>query len=567
MNRLSTRDPIALFALLGVIALTAVGVTRITLSHAETSQTIDEAVHIAAGVEWLDQHSYRLHPENPPLARVAVGLLPYWDGARPVTGYDQANAVLGSGGDYRRRLTLGRVGTLPAFVLLATIVYGWSKSVFGPATALASVFLLTTLPVVLAHSGLATTDVAAAAATLSAVLAFAYWLQEPSHSRAAFLGVATGVAALVKFTALLFLSASALAIVVTQLLLASPPKESGGAWAWVRIASQFYVSAAVATAIVWSGYGWSAGPVALADPGIDPALAAAWPEAGLMRGFARALLAAWLPAPEFFFGLVQAALHGLEGHSAYLLGEIRRSGWWYFFPVAIAVKTPLVFLALALAGGVRLVQRAVTQRQWLYLVPVVAPAAMLISVMPSSLNIGLRHVLAIFPFLSICAGVAIVCLFRAKRHPTLARVVAGALLAWQLTVSLAAHRDTLAYFNPIASGHPEDFLIDSDLDWGQDLYRLRDALLSRGIEDASLALFTTADLGNLGLDGFGSLQPGERKRGWVAASIFTIRRQPGYAWLEGYEPEALVGRSIRLYHIDPEARRGSPGARAAPRRP
>ncbi len=544
------------------IALTALGVARIVIGYAEVSQTIDEAVHVAAGVEWLEHHSYRLHPENPPLARIAVGLLPYLHGARSVTEYSDANQTLGSGPDYRTRLQLGRAGTLPAFVLLAGMVFVWTKSRFDAATALASVFLLTSLPAVLAHSGLATTDVAAAAAALSAVLAFAYWLQEPSYRRAALLGCAVGIGALVKFTVLLFLAASALGILAARALLAprpnalhsSPEARGDPANSWGDIARQLGACAGIVAAIVWSGYWGSLGPVDLGDPAARASLEAVLPAPGPAHNGLRMLLATSLPAPEFFFGLAQAALHGQKGHSAYLLGEISQSGRWYFFPVAIAVKTPLPFLALALAGSLSLMLRARRERQWIFLVPVVAPAAVLIALMPSSINIGLRHILVIFPFLSVCGGVALAELWTSDRRRTLARCVAAALLLWQLASSLVAHPHYIAYFNPIASAHPEDFLIDSDLDWGQDLYRLREELESRGIEEASLALFTTADLKNLGLDRFHSLLPGERRRGWVAASIFSIRRQPGYAWLEGYDPVALIGRSIRLYQINPATR-------------
>jgi len=255
MNRLH----VGIFA-----ALIALALCRIVIGYSEISQTIDEAVHVAAGVEWLEQHTYRLHPENPPLARVAVGLLPYLNGAESVAAYHEANRVLGDGPGYSVRLQLARAGALPALVLLAWLLHRWSKFRVGPWAALGGVALLTTHPAILAHAGLATTDIAAAAATLFAVLAFAGWLKEPSARRALLLGCAVGVGALVKFTVPLFAVASAIGIVAARVWLGPDRRDVGTA----SIVGQLGIALGVAATLIWSGYGWSTGRVDLGESAI-----------------------------------------------------------------------------------------------------------------------------------------------------------------------------------------------------------------------------------------------------------------------------------------------------------
>ena len=135
------------------------------------------------------------------------------------------------------------------------------------------------------------------------------------------------------------------------------------------------------------------------------------------------------------------------------------------------------------------------------------------------------------------------------------------LLAWQLISSVRAHPDYLAYFNEFAGPHPERILLDSDLDWGQDLLRLSTALQQRHVDQVSIAYAGSSklDLSQFGLPPFQVLAPHQPATGWIAISLLKLKvgapGQPddGYAWLEAYQPVALVGRSIRLYYV-PEAK-------------
>jgi hypothetical protein len=137
----------------------------------------------------------------------------------------------------------------------------------------------------------------------------------------------------------------------------------------------------------------------------------------------------------------------------------------------------------------------------------------------------------------------------------LARLLALGLVGSLLVCSVAAHPDYLAYFNAFAGDHPEKILVDSDLDWGQDLLRLSAELRSRGITEVAVAYNGGTDLSQMNLPAYQILPPCKPATGWVAISLLKLEMSKpgigcgGYSWLQSYEPAALVGKSIRLYWI------------------
>ena len=129
-----------------------------------------------------------------------------------------------------------------------------------------------------------------------------------------------------------------------------------------------------------------------------------------------------------------------------------------------------------------------------------------------------------------------------------------AILLWYAASSAWAHPDYLAYFNDAAFGKAGTYGVDSDLDWGQDLERLRQACERRQIKLLSMAYFGSADPRSLGVPIGLVLTPGVVQSGWVAISIFKLRvgepkRPDAYAWLNKYQPVERVGKSILLYSI------------------
>ena len=552
-------------SVIAFLALTAVGVVRIVLTYPVFFQTCDEPHHIACGMEWFDS-PHLLGIEHPPLARVAAAAVLHARGFRSSGSAQmdaEGNRILRSAGKYEANLAEARAGILPFFVLASWVVWSWTRRLFGDRAAVAAVLLFTTLPPILAHSGLATTDAALAACFPLAVYALVYWLDEPDGRRSLLLGGAAGLSVLSKFSAIVFLPASAVAIFALRVAIERPPRAS-----WRRrlgpLVRGACLAAAVAFLVVWAGYRFSMTPLTGAErrphhvglSAVDRALA----RGGPLARVGNSMLEMPLPAGELLLGINRVREHDRHGHPAFLLGRIRRDGWWYFFPVAIAVKTPLAFLALAAAGALFLGKAR--ERDWKSWAPLLAAASVLAVCMASRINIGLRHALAVYPFLAIVAGRGVAGLLEARRARLGAALVGVALVSWQLVSSALAHPDYLAYFNEIAARHPERFLVDSDLDWGQDLWRLAARLRDVHADSVSLAYFGSESLDGQGLPPYRNLVPYEPATGWVAVSECSrtidadqIRRESGkpsgpYDWLEG-RPYTRVGRSIRLYDIRP----------------
>ena len=245
---------------LAVALLLAASVGRIALTYRVLNQTWDEPAHIASGMEWLSRGTYTYEPLHPPLARVMVALGPYLDGLRSA-GYEsvwlEGNALLHARRAYGRNLTLARLGVLPFFVMGALAVLLWTRHLAGDAAALLATLLFTTLPPVLAHAGIATTDLAAAGSLALALYAATRWLEEPTVRGGIVFGVAVAAAVLSKFSALVFLPASLLVLLLFQ------RRASSGAGGWPASNRLTAVRAAYLSAIlvVWAGYRFSIGPL------------------------------------------------------------------------------------------------------------------------------------------------------------------------------------------------------------------------------------------------------------------------------------------------------------------
>jgi Dolichyl-phosphate-mannose-protein mannosyltransferase len=542
-----------------VLAIAAAGVVS---TYPKLSLTVDEPTHVEAGLEWLDLGSYQLQPENPPLSRLPVAIGPYLRGYRlpDVSGRTRGRALDELDAEGNRDLALARVGVLPLYLLCGVLVWAGARSLFGEAVALVAVILFATTPPVLAHAGLATTDVAFTAVYLAVLLAFVRWLDRPTLGRGLLLGALTGAAFATKFTSFALVPAAAAILAVRAF-----DREARSRGLLTRLP----LLGLTALLVLGAAYRFDVGrPVDERPPQEVRSLVDGCAAPGSLSGRALArLIEMHIPAPALWTGLLELCVHNAQGHPAFLLGRVSSKGFALYYPLALLVKSPIPFLVLAASGIVLVLGR---YRGWRPLAPVLAAATLLAFCSLGSINIGVRHVLPLFPLLCIPAAAVAHRLWTAGR---VARAAVLALGAWQIAAPIVAYPHWLSYFNEAAAPHAARILTDSDLDWGQDLYALRDELRARRVSGLWIAYFGKADLCRHRLPPARWLAPGRRVTGWVALSEMqrvgllvpqfegedpcdrerVVWREgvgDGYAWLDAYQPLARVGRSIRLYYID-----------------
>jgi hypothetical protein len=547
------------FAGVVLVMLAGVGVCRIVSTYHVLNQTTDEPASLAPGIEWIQKGTYEIDPIHPPLARVAVAVGPYLSGLR-LTGqgnvWDQGTAIFLENNEYLHELSLARMGVLPFFLIATFLVWYWARSRYGEVPALLAALLFTTTPVVLGHAGQATTDIAITASLTGALLAGVYLLERATYARAAVFGMAVGLAILSKFSALVFLPPCGCALLAWWFLLERRKEENApttGRFFWVRGLSLAVLALSLT---IWAGYRFSFDPLMDGPVRAHPALDHLVGQQGRLHDLAyRFSGAVRIPASAFFHGLAATREHAANGHKGYLLGQVREKGWWYFFFVALAVKTPIAFLVLIGLGSFYLVQSSWREKNWVTAAPVVAAAALVLVCVPSTINIGVRHLLPIYPLFAIIGGVGAWRLWHLAKPKLAGPVLVLLLLGWQLAASFQAHPDYFAYFNEFAGQHPEKILIDSDLDWGQDVFRLSSALREKHVEKFSIAYAGSADLDRFGLPPYRLLEPNQPTTGWVAISLLRLKTggvnvpTDSFAWLEAYKPVCVVGRSILLYDV------------------
>jgi hypothetical protein len=519
-----------------LVVIVAAASARIVSTYNVFSHTFDEPAHIGCGMEWLADGAYTLEPQHPPLARVAAAIGPYLAGARVGALRDSDTGIWRAGldvlyqqGQYRRMLLLARLGTLPFFWVACAVVYLWGRRYFGPAVGVLAVLFFSLLPPVLAHAGLATTDMACTAFLGAAFLSACILLEEPSPRHAAIFGLCGGLALLSKFSAPVFFVAAA--AIARFWYLAVEQRRHPASRLGTSFLRLFAVAVAVGGVVVWAGYRFS--------------------------------IAHGIPAPEFWVGLGQLKGHVIGGDHAYLLGRLSDSGFWYFFPVALAVKTPIGFLLLA-AGGIVL---AVRDRRIRSGLPVALCMGILGVAMVSPIDIGVRHILPIFLGLSLLAARAVAYVWSAPGRAIWLQAGVAVLLVWLAVASVSSHPDYLAYFNEFAGSHPEKILVDSDLDWGQDVTRLASRLHALGARHVTFANFAYADFrrqpGFEGIEVDKQMPIREPAPGWNAVSVTMWKKSMRYSplspvgaafWANRVPPRERVGKSIYLWYFDDSAR-------------
>ena len=482
-------------------------------------------------------------------------------------------------------LFMARIPTMFLTLLLAVFLFRWARELFGLWGSMLSLVLCVFDPNLIAHGQLATSDLGSTVFIFVTV----YWawklLRRPTWLHVLMTGLFYGLALSSRFSALLF--APGLAAIFLLRAWTPPPfalalsgrDAPAGArpaqrpverLGWLTLAGVVILGIALLT--IWATHGFQVGSV----PG--------W------ASFA-------VPAPSYWQQL-QYILPRLSGQkdpvTGFLMGQLYVGGKWQYFPVAFLLKTPLPTLLLLIGAlvlgllcsrvGARHSKSAQHQKSAGHLmVPAAAwlpPLLYFAITLTSKLNLGYRYILPVLPFAILLAGrtghwlASMMSHLRGARLAA-ARATAALAVGWSAWGGLAIYPHYLAFFNEIAGG-PENgwhYLVDSNLDWGQDLKLLRRWMdrsggYTDGVERIKLGYYGEGVPSYYGIQFDPLICSPDRWQHPLYHDLYSADPAPGiyaisvdllqgrhladpdtYAWFRQQTPIAKIGYSIFIYQV------------------
>jgi Dolichyl-phosphate-mannose-protein mannosyltransferase len=497
----SPRVPRAWF-LAAVAALFLIFALELFLSARRESQTFDEPAHMYAGYSYWLHSDFGINPEHPPLVKL-VATLPllierpkYPD---PLQVFFRAQSAFGGmmmmgqpGGD--AVLAHARAAVSLFAFALGLLVLCAAREMFGDRAALLALLLFVFDPLILAHGPLLGTDIGATCCIFAAIYAFYRYVKKPTYLRLGVCCVATGLAFAAKHSAILvfpmlFLLAGLELLMGLRSTEESSPKElskdeSGTARGVklrvLRMAGAYVAIVACAVLILWAFYGfrYAARPN---GKQIVP------PSSVYLQGLHHPLEARAIGFAErhhllpesYLFGLTDVTILARDGRPMYIFGKVYPTGKWFYFPAAFLIKTTIGFLLLlALVPFARALGRSEHRRELVFLV--LPPVIFFCSAMTARVDIGIRHILPIMPFLIVLVAGAAAALFRQSRAWAWAVAI---LLVLDVGSSLHAFPNYLPYSNEAFGGPSRTYrvLADSNVGWGGGLKALGAYVASHNI--------------------------------------------------------------------------------------
>lgn len=518
---------------------------------AANSETYDEIPHIAAGYSYLATGDFRLDREHPPLTKEVEALplfifyrLPFQPD--PQQWRDNNSYTIGQDFLYNSTLpanyilTVCRLPNLFLGGLLVALIGWWAYRLWGSGAATLAMALGCFEPNFVAHSSLVNTDIGVALFIFSTLYLLWEYVNSPSWWRLAATGISMGLALVSKYSALILLPVMAL-IAASCFLISDgacfllPVRKSQSDQPRNRILEAIAVLCLI---------------LLFALPVI--------PSAYLFHDFS-----GWLN------GLQTFVTHAEKGHGAFFLGKYSYDGWWNYFIVAFLIKTPIGSLILIAVSLV--LYRTGTSLRWreatFLLLPVVT---LFVATTQTKVNIGLRHILPVYPFLFVLAS-RLTTIHFGRRW--LAPFLIAGMVVFTTVSSLRIAPHQLAYFNEFVGG-PEQayrYLSDSNLDWGQDLKGLKKYVQKENLPIIYLSYFGLASPSYYGIrcqyvPGTWPLKwppptdkvPATAPRKILAISVYNLQDagrpyDPLFRWLWTRSPVAKIGYSIFVYDLTGDA--------------
>jgi len=575
-------------------------------SMRDDSATMDEVAHLPAGYSYLTQKDMRLNPEHPPLIKdlAAVPLLFIKDINFPSDIKAWKEDINGqwdfgpyflyqSGNPADKMIFWSRFPMILILILLGFYIFKWAKELFGNKVALLALFLFSFSPTFLAHGRLVTTDVGAAAGVFIATYYFIKALKSSTKRNIILAGIAFGLAELCKFSVILLIPFFAVLALVWWLI-----KKAN----WQKTLKIFILVLIIGFILIWPIYQYHVLNYPPERQVRDAEVfLSAYPDfiqKPLLFAADKPILR---PYAQYFTGLFMVFHRAAFGNTTYFLGEVSNLGWKNYFPVVYSIKEPLTFHILTLiallyaawslnirssspfAALGRLIKNHFPEFAMLTFIGVYWTTSLI-----SNLNIGVRHLLPVFPFTFILVSLGTVkwiegikkLPLKTTTHPPPSRwsgplvtSFVSVLLGWYIISSLSCFPYFLAYSNELTGGPDKTYIytVDSNLDWGQDLKRLQNWVenppAGGEIDKIYVDYFGGGDANYYLKEKYapwrGNRNPAEFPKGnYLAVSATFLQggrglASPGFAettgyyrWLDRYTPVEKIGYSIFIYYID-----------------
>jgi hypothetical protein len=565
------------------------------LSTKNDSFTFDETAHIGAGYSYLTQMDYRMNPEHPPLIKdlAALPLLflnlnfpkddSTWTQASPAVWWQQfdfANKFLyHSGNDPDKILQATRIPMILVLLLLDLFIFLWAKKLWGKKAGLIALFIASFFPTFLAHGRLVTTDIGAAFGALAATYFWVEFLKNTTKKSVFFAGLAFGIAMIIKFSLILLIPFLGLITIIFAWL------KNDGVNKWKNIFK--YIGLAIVVGIIgvvfviWPVYGYHVAkyPQERQIKDTQDLLATTnVPKIAMQINVLMDGNKITRPLGQYLLGLLTATNRTTTGNTTYFMGQISADSWKSYFPIVYFIKNPLPFHILTLIAlicalwllffhqgskGLNWIRNHFAEFSMIVFLGVYWATSLV-----SNLNIGVRHLMPVFPFTILLVSGGIVHLLK-EPFSKIKYAVLAILFLWQAFSVINIYPHFIAYFNEIAGGPDRGYLyvVDSNLDWGQDLKRLKGWMDENSVDKIYLDYFGGGDtnyyLGEKYFLWSGTKKPEELPRGsYLAVSVNQLQggraipvkgydqTSDYYNWLNNYEPIAKIGYSIFIYKID-----------------
>jgi Dolichyl-phosphate-mannose-protein mannosyltransferase len=476
-----------------VIALMIVLAIELVVPARRQSSSFDEGAHTFAGYSYLTRGDFGMNPEHPPLVKMIAALpLLRWQVQYPnlppmffkLPCFIGAKEFFYSGHNADAMLFRARMAVAMLTIAAALVVFAAAYEMFDPMAALIALLLFVFEPNLLTNGFFVTTDMAVSLFLFATVYAFYRYVKRPSVWRLSVTGILAGLALASKHSGILWIPILCLLALVeiARNDQSSPLCKGGRLRCFLRLAGSLVLVGLISFGILWSFYGfrYQARPQGqmmiptLAEYAAD--IPHPWEQKTILFAAQHRLL------PEsYLIGLTDVIVFPGKYMTMYLFGKLNRHARWFYFPAAFLIKSTLGFLLLLLLVPVAVVvHRNERWRELLFLL--VPPGVYLLAATQSGFNIGVRHILPLYPF---CVVLAAFAAWRIAQHGRLWRYAVALLLVFHCVSSVHAFPNYLPYSNEIWGGSAKTYkyLSDSNVDWAQQLKSTKRYLDEHGIKD------------------------------------------------------------------------------------